>query len=127
MDLTEIQLGINGFVKQEFFIAIKYCHNHEVPYAADFLKFFEGEPDKCNHLFVSFNKTRFYVKQLPKEYKPFSMNITCCPVCHIPIEVQFITYKGGISRYPKVKDMGKLKIEDIPNADISECLTIASR
>jgi len=126
MNLTEVRIGINGSVKREFFMDINYCHDHQVPYAASFVKFFKGRRKKCNHSFSSFTKIRFYIKQLPPQYKPFSMNVMCCPHCDVPVEVQFITYEGDISRYPKVKDMGKLKKKDIPEANVSEYLSIAS-
>ncbi len=122
--ISLIELGINSYVEYQFYIDIHYCHDHEKPFAADFLRYMQETPEECKHNFVSFKRVSHYIKFLPPEYKPFSMTLLHCFKCSFPMGIEFIVYKGGVENYPKVKDMHKLKLEDIPEAELSGMMTM---
>ena len=63
---------------------------------------------KCSHGKIT--TTRFFVKEVPKEAKPFSLKLSVCGHCGSPTSNQFIVYSKGIENYPKVRDMAKYKM-----------------
>lgn len=122
--ISQVQMGINTCVKRPFFINLHYCHEHEQPFKADFLSFMEGEIEECKHAFSDWKRSRYYIKHLPKEYKPFSMIVLWCPKCSMPMQNQFILYVGGVDKYPKVGDMKDLELSEVPEPILSHVMDI---
>jgi len=100
-------------IDHPFTVRILYDKIKEMPIKMEFIKFEIRKDFKrsrlCLHNCVQNRQVRFFIKYVPESVKPFSLKLTICPDCGIPIAYQFIVYPGDINMYPKVKDMRKFK------------------
>jgi len=100
-------------IDQPFLTRVFYNLIKEMPIKMEFVRF-EREKDfrkakLCLHNCVQNRTIRYFIKYLPKEFKPFTLKITVCPECGTPIAYRFIVYPGDLKNYPKMKDINKYK------------------
>lgn len=93
-----------------FRIDIWFCEDHDQPFSMDFLGF-EDEKKKdhesCNHFVAQHIDHMFFMKNIPKGLKPFSMTISICPKCSSPTAFSYEIYPGDFSKWPRHKDLHK--------------------
>jgi len=112
---TEFELKFNEakYLEQPFLTRVFYNQIKQMPTKMDFVRF-EKEKDfsrakLCLHNCAQNRTIRYFIKYLPEGFKPFTVKITLCPDCGIPIAYRFIVYPGDLKMYPKMKDIKKYK------------------
>jgi len=100
-------------IDQPFLTRVFYNQIKNMPTKMDFIRF-ERDADfrkakLCMHNCVQNRTIRYFIKYLPKEFKPFSLKITVCPECGFPLAYRFIVYPGDLKTYPKMKDIDQYK------------------
>ena len=122
--LFELKFNESKGITKPFIVNILYDKNLDRPFGMYFVRF-EREMDlgkalTCSHNCVQNICIRFFIKYLPDGIKPFSLKLTICPDCGAPIAYQFIVYPDDLKKYPKMKDIHKIKnLDELPKAKLS--------
>lgn len=116
----ELKFNASRGIQKPFIVNVVYDKEFDRPIGMSFVRF-ENDADLgkaivCKHNCVQNIQVRFFIKYVPDGVKPFSLKLTLCPDCHAPIVYQFFVYPGDLSKYPKVRDIHKIKPEELPEA-----------
>ena len=108
---VKYEMLING-VDKPFALNIRYCMDCEIPLVIDWVAFKNARIKKhitCKHGVEQYKQYRFFIKHNPDGIKPFTLKISICPECHLPVDYKFVIYPGDLKKYPKVGDLLKKK------------------
>jgi hypothetical protein len=107
----ELKFKKSKDIDRPFVVDVFYDMIRQIPTMMKFVRFEENANSVryniCQHKSVQNKHMRFFIKYVPKGIKPFSLKITICSNCGVPIAYQLIVYPGDLNKYPKKKDIQK--------------------
>lgn len=107
----ELKFNESKYLEHPFMCRVFYSQIKQMPTKMEFVRFERAKDFSnaklCLHNCVQNKTIRYFIKYVPKEVKPFTVKITVCPDCGVPIAYRFIVYPGKLENYPKMKDVDK--------------------